>query len=96
MEKHSMMALSTTHVSQKTAIRMEANDIDAVTIYQKNDVGWFVPIPEESYFEELKDSSCPEDLYQCMKYALNNGCTWLMFDSGVDENEAPELPTYNW
>ncbi len=96
MEKHVMMALSTAHVSEETAIRMNANDIENMTVYDKPEFGWFIPIPDYSFLKSIEDSDCPADLYRCMKYALDNGCTWLMFDNGVDENEAPELPTYNW
>ncbi len=91
-----MLALSTGHVTKETADLMDLNEFKGVILYPKDKAGWFVYIPEECDFDELKDSDCPDDLYQCMKYALNNGCDWLMFDCGVDVNEAPELPVYEW
>lgn len=96
MEKHTMLALSTGHITKETGNLMDANQFEQVILYPKNPFGWFVYIPEASEFDELKDSDCPEDLYLCMKYALDNGCDWLMIDCGVDINEAPELPVYDW
>ena len=96
MEKYTMIALSTAHITKETAKLMELDEIEGVILYQKDNVGWFVHIPEECDFDELKDQGCTYDLYQCMKYALDNGCDWIMFDCDVDVNEAPGLHVYEW
>ena len=94
MERLNMLALSTGHVTKDTAELMDNNTIDGVILYNKDNAGWFVYIPEKCDFDELKGSDCPSDLYQCMKFARDNGCDWLMFDCGVDVID--DLPVYNW
>ncbi len=94
MEKHTMLALSTSHITEDTAGRMDKNDIEGVVLYQKKDFGWFVYVPYAFDFKELEDGDCPADIFRCMKFALENGCDWIMFDNDV--NEIPDLPVYDW
>ena len=93
MEKHNMLALSTAHVTKETADLMDNDKAKGVVLYNKDGAGWFVYIPEACDFDELEDD-CPSDLYQCMKFALDNGFDWIMFDCGVDV--ISELPEYEW
>lgn len=92
MEKHNMLALSTAHVKAETGELMDNNDIEGVILYNKDNAGWFVYVPESCDFDELDD--CPEDLRKCLTFARDNGYDWIMFDCGVDTID--ELPEYEW
>ncbi len=90
MEKHSMLALSTGHVSDETASLMQLDNIDGVVIYDKPGYGWFVVVPDGELEMEEIEESCPKDLYECLKLAQKEGCDWIMFDSDVEAVD--ELP----
>ena len=92
MEKHTMIALSTAHVSKETARELDNGEIDTV-VYPKGGYGWFIPVTDET--EDL-EGRIPADLYGCIKYAARNNAGWVMFDSDVDTKENSELPIYNW
>ncbi len=95
MEKYTMLALSTAHVTVETARLMDRDAIDNVILYPKDEAGWFVFIPDKGLeFDELENANIPADLYTCMKYACDNGCGWIMFDCAVDVNN--DLTVYEW
>lgn len=96
MEKYTMLALSTAHLTEGTASLLEAGSIKNVTIYPKGEYGWFVHVPELSDLDSFENKDCPKDLMDCMRYARSNGCSWLMFDCDVEEECAPELQKYEW
>ncbi len=93
MEKHTIIALSTAHIKKETADLLNNDSIGQIVVYQKGNYGWFVPVPDN--MDELQDT-IPEDLYGCIKYAVNHQADWIMFDCDVDTNENHELPIYNW
>ena len=100
MEKHEMIVLSTAHVSKETddilqQVTNGTTNIEGLVVYNKGKYGWFIPIIKDE-LKNLENNECPADLYLCMRYALENGCDWIMFDNGVDTNETPELPVYDW
>lgn len=84
MEKHNMLALSTGHLTQKTICNME-NFI----AYEKGEYGWFVYVPEIMDTYEM-----PKDLDNCIQFARNNGCDWIMFDRDVETIDS--LQIYDW
>ena len=92
MEKHTMLALSTAHVTLETSNLMDNKNIKSVILYDKDNVGWFVYVPESCDFDALDD--CPEELRKCLTFARDNDFNWIMFDCDVDTID--ELPSYEW
>lgn len=74
----------------------EGNGV-GVIIYSKGNHGWLVPIiaedlkPDERFNHE---SETPEDLAAVLRYAMEKGCTWVMFDKDAEDVEY--LPTFEW
>ena len=93
METQRMLCLCTNHVSKETAGLMDSNSIEEVILYVKGEYGWFVYIPDSIKFE-LDEDKIPQDLYQCMEFACDNGFDWIMFDRDVETIN--ELPAYEW
>lgn len=92
MEINKMLSLSTAHVTERTAHIMENFNIDNVVIYDKPNYGWFVYVPDRLEIEECQDI-CPDDLYECLLFARDNGCDWIMFDCDVEPiTELKEYP----
>lgn len=89
MEKQTMLVVSTGHVSEETAAMLEDNNI-GVSVYSKDDYGWFVVVTDWKEFEE----EIPEDLARCLKLAEEKNCSWLCLD--CDGETYPELPVYHW
>lgn len=88
-----MAELSTAHLSPETLSMIEDGEIMEVSIYKKTVpgegvVGYFIPIIETT----LDDPGIPGSLKEAMKYAANNGCSWLMFDRDIEP--IPDLPAY--
>lgn len=93
-ETHKMLALSTAHVSKDTAELMDANCV-ASQVYQKAEYGWFMAVPRNAFEMERipKDAYSPE-LYNCLKFAYEQGFDWVMFDRDVEP--ISELETFDW
>ncbi len=94
METHKMLALSTAHVTKKTAELMDAGKIEGVVLYNKGEYGWFIYIPEDSDEIVELQGKIPNDLYECMYFASDNWFDWLMFDRDVEVID--KLPEYQW
>lgn len=90
MEKHSMLALSTTHITENTRNALDNNAISDIVSYNKDGLGYFIPICLN--LEEYENSECPADLYSCIRYAISHGFNWIMFDRDVEPT--PELIQY--
>ena len=66
-------------------------DSPVMSAYSKNGFGHFVYVPDLC---EIENIDIPKDLKQCLIFAKNQNCQWIMFDSdaiGIDE-----LPIYEW
>lgn len=93
LEMHRMLALSTVHISEKTAKSLDADAV-GIPVYQKsyqnNQYGWFIPVTDwEDYGDDI-----PKDLAKCLAFAEKRGFDWLIFD--YDVQNTPLLPTYKW
>lgn len=79
-EKHSMLALSTITLTQKTydALRGDSR-YPGLVVYPKDAYGLFVAID----FNNLDDDNLPYDLLSCVNLAYEMGADWLMFDRDV-------------
>lgn len=91
-----MLTISTLHVSEETAKKLDATCDDAMAadhwmppIYEKDGFGWFIFIDTDVMKEY---ENIPADLKTVLTYAANCGCTWLCLDADADQ--IPELPTY--
>lgn len=94
------LTISTAHISEKTKefLNNEATNEDCMlTVYPKSECGdiygWFVYI---SMFKEsniAKYDTLPEDLRQCIAFALDHNCEILCFDS--DAYVIPYLRRYD-
>lgn len=68
----SMLVLSTGHLTPQTCnVYLPSAPFSA---FEKGDVGWFV------YATDDPPEDLPADLRQCITYARQLGCAWLMFD----------------
>lgn len=59
-------------------------------VYKKSEYGWFISIPNE----ENEYKTVPGDLIAVLRFALKEGCSWLMLDQ--DASAILELPFYEW
>lgn len=92
----SMLTLSTAHITEETAEKMEVVGFECLAVYVKGEYGFFIPVPDLSM---LHEDSCfhdelPEDLFACLKFAASQDCCWLMLDN--DCEMASGLPVYDW
>ena len=92
MEIAKMLTISTAHVTQKTANKIDREEITGLVIYSKDEFGWFIFIPEDLYEEDYDE--LPKDLKACIQLAMDNDCNWLCLD--CDGEELDELEVYEW
>ncbi|ADL35974.1 hypothetical protein bpr_II034 (plasmid) [Butyrivibrio proteoclasticus B316] len=94
LELYKMMGMNTCHLSLDTKAvipRMAAHTSSSVILHLKdNDFGCFIHIPNN--IGECTD--IPKDLKNCMIFAQNAGCEWLMFDQDAEIYD--ELKSYTW
>lgn len=90
-----MLTLSTAHISETTSELLEKDVLDGyfknISCYKKGDLGFFVYLLNP---DEPLDQTIPSDLYACMQYADDLGCTVLCFDR--DGDIMSDLKTYEW
>lgn len=76
LETYTLICLSTAHISSKTRRYLDAcvSGNKDIIVYRKDDVGWFIPVPDDKY-------PIPVDLADCIAFAEKHGAEYLMFDS---------------
>lgn len=99
-EIHSMLVLSTAHISSATKELFDTYIADGrsrsdVTecipyIYAKFEYGWWIPIDEGLSWPD----HCPSELKAMRAFALDKGCTWIMLD--CDGETVHELEVFDW
>lgn len=102
-EIQKILTLSTAHISENTAKRLETDPDDnnlGLVVYPKAGYGFFIYIPyipngtktlpPQDWFKE----DFPEELYNCIVLAAELGCDILCFDQ--DGNEYPFLKSFDW
>ena len=85
-----MLDLSTAHITPETdeLLRAEAGGEDALSfsVYEKGEVGYFI------YALDTDLEDAPPDLLQVLRYAQEQDCALVCFDSGAEILDA--LPDY--
>ena len=95
MEITKMLTLSTAHITEETANKLDRDPNDnnlGLCIYNKGTFGWYI------YLNSIKDiethHKLPDDLFKCILLAQSLNCEVLCFD--CDGPEEQFLPTYEW
>lgn len=105
LEITKMLTLSTAHISQDTAAKLEQeSDTNAMglTVYEKSgsgaSYGWFLYISPEhtaGYSKQaVQAGTLPSDLASCMALAHDMGCTVLCLD--CEGPIVPYLEKFDW
>ncbi|ARK07584.1 hypothetical protein LAV_00209 [Sphingobium phage Lacusarx] len=88
MEVAKMLVLSTAHVAETTAQKLDAGQAGVIS-YRKGDYGWFV------YCGDLPDSvDVASELERVIRFAHNHDFQWIMFDR--DGDTIADLPSFDW
>lgn len=94
MRKFPIMALSTEHVTPEAASWLNQRDCPIPSYPKKMSsefYGWFV-FAEPDLLDEEEIATFPQCIQDCIRFAWQNGCDCIMFDS--DEEPVPALTTY--
>ena len=90
-----ILTLSTAHITEETAAKLEEAavsddtiNLNGIAVYEKDCYGWFL------YPISPKTETCPEDLKTILKYAEKYNCSIICLDR--DEPKTEELPAYDW
>jgi hypothetical protein len=99
MEIVKTIELCTSHVSEETAKMLdqqaaEHNPDIPLIVYEKQEYGWFVVVPENEEDVVEAVAKLPSDLLKTLEFALNHKCRWIVFDRDV--MPSIELPCYEW
>lgn len=92
MEITKMLTLSTAHITEETANKLNYelnNDVMFIAVYAKEDYGWFIYIPED--FEEI---DVPDDLMKLLLFAKDLNCGILCLDR--DGEVFDYLEKFDW
>lgn len=89
MEITKMLTVSTAHITKETADLLDC-DVSRV-VYQKDDFGWFIHIPDDF---DLEEYDIPQELLKLIKFAKDIECDWLCLDCDAEALEYFE--TYEW
>lgn len=90
MEITKMLTLSTGHITENTSILLDAEavysgDLPGLSVYNKDEWGWFIYINAEDYQSERE--SVPDDLCRCIDLAIENECGLLCLDQDGDRSD---------
>lgn len=91
MDIEKVVVLSTAHVSEDTATKLDNNRLKITVINMK--YGWFIPVDEYN-LTQSKNDGFPTELHNLMHMAKDMDCQWLHLDSAG--NTVSWLPTYDW
>lgn len=75
-----MMTISTAHITERTSGLLDNSkwcDQNCLMVCKKQEFGWFVYVPD--HMDYL--CSIPNDLRNCMRFAMDNQAQWLCLDS---------------
>lgn len=88
-----MLDLSTAHISADTCNAL-CSAAAPIIAYEKGEYGVFVHVQHTHFIGGDDDPAMPNDLMDCIQYARERDCTWIMFDR--DALKISTLPIYNW
>ena len=94
-----MLALSTAHISKKTADWLGTGGDMPIVYYEHGEYGWLINVPQDesawaSLVVEATYDKIPGDLFKAIDRAHDCGCSWLLLDA--DAGIFPGLPTFKW
>lgn len=75
------------HLTDDTCNRYLPDNQQTNSWYEKGEYGWFVYVSNDA-------GSHPKDLEDCLNYAREHDCDWIMFDR--DGPLEPDLRCYDW
>ena len=84
-----MFVISTAHLDENTANRLEQGEQFDLAVYSKAGAGWFVYVGETNFYKAI-----PVALFNCVMAARAAKCVWLCID--MDATIHDDLPTYAW
>ena len=98
VEKYNLLLMSTAHIREETFSYLICGTAYPISYGNGEGYGAIVRFTQsdldEPVTEEWSDAGFPEDLMQCMKFADQNGCEYIRFDS--DGPIYDDLKTYSW
>lgn len=77
-EMHSMIAISTAHLSRATRKLLDTSKRPIGT-YKKGGFGWFMFVP----FDYEENEAIPDDVKDIYKFARANKADWIVIDCDV-------------
>jgi hypothetical protein len=81
MEIHRMACLSTAHLSLSSRQKLDTDSMPGLIFFPKSQYGWFVHVPDNQEDLTQRVEGLPQDIRQCLEWAVAQGMQWLMFDS---------------
>lgn len=98
MEISKMLTICTNHVTDQTLRRLDEaateNNFPCLSIYKKEDYGYFIYINKNEFRKECAHGDMPGDLIAVLSFAIESGCDILCLDS--DGEELVYLPHYEY
>ena len=101
LEIHKMLVLKTSHVSPLTSARIAEGTERQASGGLTEDDFWLPQFTRDEgwmfYTRDTKQEEthgAPEDLLVVLRFALEQGCHWVMFD--CDGPEVEGLPLFEW
>lgn len=94
LEISKVLTVSTSHITEEVAKQLDRESKTneyALSVYNKDDYGWWICVPEDC------KSVCghiPSCLRKLIELATTNDCNWLCID--CDGPEVDGLETYSW
>lgn len=85
-----MWTLSTAHITEETAIMLEKNGFNEISSFSKDNMGYFVYIPDR--FEE--NTNISSELKTIINIAIASNIHVICFDR--DGEIQKELPVFDW
>lgn len=88
LEMHSMLCLSTAHISHETRDMLDVvcdfnatDELSGLAVYEKYGFGWFLPVDANlQAYDEGDIKNMPGDLVEALRFAYRQGADWLMLD----------------
>ena len=97
MQIERMITISTAHISEETEqllIENAENNHFGISVYSKDVYGFWIYVPNKLNNVIDNNEKLPDDLWNCIMLAINNGCTWLCLDR--DGEIVDGLETFDW
>lgn len=87
-----MLVISTAHITQETAKRLDDGVVEGLILFPKGDYGWMIWVGNTHTDGEIKNA--PDELDGLLKHCSALGVGWLCLDR--DGVEHPDFCTFDW